>query len=230
MTLDGKIATPGGVSQWITGERARRVGMRLRLASDAVLVGINTVQSDDPSLTLRGPNTKGRLGSTNPLRRIVLDAMARTPLTARVVADEQPYLTTIVVSTDAPKTRVNALSERARVMVAPPAESAVRTRPPAIHLGWLLGRLGAEGVTGLLVEGGGEVNASFLRAGHAHRVAFFYAPMILGGRLARKAVGGTGASQLEEVLRLEDPEWQQCGADLLLTARIGHHHPGRTGP
>jgi diaminohydroxyphosphoribosylaminopyrimidine deaminase/5-amino-6-(5-phosphoribosylamino)uracil reductase len=80
--------------------------------------------------------------------------------------------------------------------------------------------LGAENVTSLLIEGGGEVNASFLLGGLAQRVAFFYAPKILGGCDSRKAVAGEGARSLAEVVQLRDVEWQRLGPDWLLTARV----------
>ena len=89
-----------------------------------------------------------------------------------------------------------------------------------IDLRWLLKKLGDENVTSLLVEGGGEVNASFLLGGFAQRVAFFYAPKILGGRDSRKAVAGDGVKQLSEVIRLRDVEWRKLGPDLLMTARL----------
>jgi diaminohydroxyphosphoribosylaminopyrimidine deaminase/5-amino-6-(5-phosphoribosylamino)uracil reductase len=87
-------------------------------------------------------------------------------------------------------------------------------------LRWLLGKLGAGNVTSLLVEGGGEVNASFLLKGLAHRVAFFYAPKVLGGRDAVKAVGGMGAKSLAEALTLRGVEHRRLGQDLLLTALV----------
>ena len=89
-----------------------------------------------------------------------------------------------------------------------------------IDPGWLLERLGAENVTSLLVEGGGEVNASFLLGGLAHRIAFLYAPKILDGRDGRKAVAGEGVKRLEDIIRLRDLEWRRFGPDLLLTARV----------
>ncbi len=210
MTLDGKIATAAGESKWITGEAARACGMNARRGADAILVGINTVLADDPSLTVRGPWPAGP--GPGP-RRIVLDARARTPLRARVVRDEQASLTTIVVSRLAPRKRVTALAKRVKVLVAPGAHGR-------IHLPWLLRRLGAENVTSLLVEGGGEVNASFLHGGLAQRILFFYAPKILGGRDSRRAVAGGGARGLSEVLNLSRLEWRWLGPDLLLTARV----------
>jgi len=212
MTLDGKIATASGESKWITGERARAYGMKLRQGHDAILVGINTVLADDPSLTFR---PSGRAKATHRLRRIVLDSQARTPLTAKLVTDEDAYLTTIVVSKDAPKKRVAALAAQANVLVAPAGKKS------SLNLSWLLEGLGAVGITSLLVEGGGEVNASFLLGGLAQRVAFFYAPKILGGRDSRKGVAGDGVKSLSEVVPLTDLHWQKLGADLLLTARVG---------
>jgi diaminohydroxyphosphoribosylaminopyrimidine deaminase/5-amino-6-(5-phosphoribosylamino)uracil reductase len=100
------------------------------------------------------------------------------------------------------------------------AKSAIGNQQPAINLRWLLKKLGAQNVTSLLVEGGGEVNASFLLGGLAQRVAFFYAPKILGGREARKAVAGAGAARLADAIRLRDIEWKRLGPDLLLTARV----------
>jgi diaminohydroxyphosphoribosylaminopyrimidine deaminase / 5-amino-6-(5-phosphoribosylamino)uracil reductase len=211
MTLDGKIATASGESKWITGDKARAEGMRLRAGADAILVGVNTVLVDDPSLTVRqGPRSKVQGPG---LRRIILDSHARTPLTAKVVSDAFAGLTTIVVGKGAPAQRVAALAKRVNVWIAP-------LRGGRIDLRWVLKKLGGENVTSLLVEGGGEVNASFLLGGYAQRAAFFYAPKILGGRDSRKAVAGEGARSLSEVLNLSDVEWHRVGEDLMMTARV----------
>ena len=221
MTLDGKIATAAGESKWITGEKARAYGMKLRRGSDAVLVGINTILADDPSLTARGSQSpKSKAQSMKPVRRIILDSRARTPLTAKVVGDEFSALTTIVVAHDAPEKRVTALAKKVRVMAAPVLKSKMRSGKPKINLRWLLKKLGTENVTSLLVEGGGEVNAAFLLGGRAQRAAFFYAPKILGGRDARKGVAGDGAKSLDEIIPLREIEWRRLGEDLLLTARV----------
>jgi diaminohydroxyphosphoribosylaminopyrimidine deaminase/5-amino-6-(5-phosphoribosylamino)uracil reductase len=213
MTLDGKIATASGESKWITGAKSRAHGMKLRLGSDAILVGINTILADDPSLTARVVQSSKFKVQSHRLRRIVLDSKARTPLSAKVVGDEFACLTTIVVSKFAPKKLVAALAKRVNVLVAPVSKSAIDVR-------WLLKKLGGENVTSLLVEGGGEVNASFLLGGFAQRVAFFYAPKILGGRDARKSVAGEGVKSLEDMVRLREVEWRKLGEDLLLTARV----------
>jgi len=240
MTLDGKIATAGGESKWITGEQTRAYAMKLRQGADAVLVGVNTVLADNPSLTFRpiqspartNRGQKFKVQCPKQLRRIILDSMARTPLTAKVVSDEFAARTTIVVSHRAPRTRVAALAERAHVLVAPAAKpsaldpsvrrSGAKTARPSsrIDLRWLLKRLGSDDVISLLVEGGGEVNASFLLAGLAHRITFGYAPKILGGRDSLRAVAGEGVKRLADALRLRDIAWKRLGPDLLLTARI----------
>jgi diaminohydroxyphosphoribosylaminopyrimidine deaminase / 5-amino-6-(5-phosphoribosylamino)uracil reductase len=227
MTLDGKIATANGESKWITGEKARAHGMRLRQGNDAVLVGINTILADDPSLTVRlSANSKANIQHATfniehpRLRRIVLDSMARTPLNAKVVSDKFAGLTTVVVSNRAPKNRMAALAKRVNVLTAPLVKnSSPVTRHSSLDLKWLLRKLGVENVTSLLVEGGGEVNTSFLLGGLAQRVAFFYAPKILGGRDSLKAVAGEGAKSLAEALQLQDVEWKRLGPDLLLTAK-----------
>jgi diaminohydroxyphosphoribosylaminopyrimidine deaminase/5-amino-6-(5-phosphoribosylamino)uracil reductase len=224
MTLDGKIATASGESRWVTGEKARAYGMKLRQSADAILVGINTVLADNPSLTVRNPKDDGRrpkaaahgtkpAGLSHQLRRVVLDARGRTPLEAKVACDECAALTTIVVSRLAPKRRVAALAKRVRVLVAPSSDGN-------INLHWLLKKLGAEHITNLLVEGGGEVNASFLLQGMAQRVTFLYAPKILGGRDSRRAVAGEGAKTLAESLSLTDLGWRRLGPDWLLSARL----------
>jgi diaminohydroxyphosphoribosylaminopyrimidine deaminase/5-amino-6-(5-phosphoribosylamino)uracil reductase len=118
------------------------------------------------------------------------------------------------VSQRAPKNRITTLTKRVNVLVAPGAKQ------PSLDLPWLLKRLGAENVTSLLVEGGGEVNASFLLGGLAQRVAFFYAPKILGGRDAIKGVAGAGAKSLGEVVQLHEIEWRATGEDLMLTALV----------
>jgi len=117
------------------------------------------------------------------------------------------------VSRNAPKNRIAALAKRVNVWIAP-------ERNGKIDLRWLLQKLGKENATSLLVEGGGETNASFLSAGLTQRVAFFYAPKILGGRDSRKAVAGDGATSLRDLIELQDIEWRKIGPDLFMTARV----------
>jgi diaminohydroxyphosphoribosylaminopyrimidine deaminase / 5-amino-6-(5-phosphoribosylamino)uracil reductase len=212
VSLDGKIATNSGESKWITGEKARAFGMRLRLGADAILCGINTVLRDDPSLTIRGHAPGHKV-----FRRIILDRAARTPLTAKVVTDEQATNTTIVVSSGADEKCVRELQKRVRVIVAP-----VGRDRRAFKLAPLLETLAAENVTSILVEGGGDTHATFLSQKLANRICFFYAPLIISGRNAPKALAGEHTVNEGKGYRLKSPEWQPLGPDLLLTALVDY--------
>ncbi|HJN89532.1 MAG TPA: bifunctional diaminohydroxyphosphoribosylaminopyrimidine deaminase/5-amino-6-(5-phosphoribosylamino)uracil reductase RibD [Verrucomicrobiota bacterium] len=212
MTLDGKIATAGGESKWITGQAARREGKKLRHEADVILVGVNTILADDPALTLRDVRRPKSDWQGPALRRVILDPRARTPLGSQVLGGELGEQTTIVVSRDAPAKRLARLKERCRVITCPFAGRGFSLKS-------LLRKLGQQKCTHLLVEGGGETNAAFMEAGLAKRVVFFYAPKILGGRDARTAIAGKGLP-LAKGLRLEKICWRNLGPDLMLTARV----------
>lgn len=204
MSIDGKIATRTGESKWITGSVARACGLKLRAGVDAILVGVNTIVADDPGLTVRQPGFANKRW-----QRIVLDPHGRIPLRSKVLTDEFSELTTVVVAGRVSR----ALRQAARVLVAP-------WRKDGLDLPWLLRELGRNEVTSLLVEGGGETNAGFLMRGLAQRVAFFYAPLIIGGRGAPKAVAGPGIAEVADGITLDEPEFRRLGSDLLLTGRI----------
>ncbi len=211
MTLDGKIATATGESKWITGPESRAYAMRLRRDNDAILVGINTVLADNPSLTVRSDDVEA---SVEPRRRIILDTRAQTPTEARIVSDGLAEWTTIITGPE-------VSPEKARALIATGAQvwqAPLQDGHP--DLDWALKQLYAIGVFKLLVEGGGQVNASFLSHCLADRIAFFYAPKILGGPDAKRAVGGAGAHDWNEISNLTAVSWQELGPDLLLTAKL----------
>jgi diaminohydroxyphosphoribosylaminopyrimidine deaminase/5-amino-6-(5-phosphoribosylamino)uracil reductase len=208
MSLDGRIATAAGESKWLTAQKARALGMKLRAGADGILVGVRTILADDPSLTVRLPGFDEKR-----LRRIILDPRARTPVGARVACDEFAASTIVVVTDSAPARRVAALSRKVRVLRAP-------TRGKGLDLRWLLKKLGGEEITSLLVEGGGETNAAFLEAGLAGRVVLFYAPLVLGGKGAPTAVAGEGATKLSGAVALERARWRRVGDDLVLMAYV----------
>lgn len=157
-SLDGRIATASGESQWITGEEARLEGHRLRAAHDAILVGVETVLKDDPELTARLP---GRTVD-QPLR-VVLDSRLRTPPTARLAGEN-----TLILTAAEPRAVGRARVRRIAMEEGRLAISAV------------LATLSDAGVASLLIEGGGQVAASFLRADAVDRLEWFRAPILLG--------------------------------------------------
>jgi diaminohydroxyphosphoribosylaminopyrimidine deaminase/5-amino-6-(5-phosphoribosylamino)uracil reductase len=204
MSLDGKIATRNGESKWITGDKARAYGMTLRAGADAIMVGVNTIIQDDPGLTLRKRGFENKA-----LRRFILDPTARIPLNSKVIHEG----TTVVVTESAVAGRLAPLRDKVHVLKAPELKGRIDLR-------WLLRKMGQDEITSILVEGGGETNALFFEQEMANRVAFFYAPIVVGGDRAPKGVGGEGVVQLKDKIVLQDIEWRQLGPDLLLTARV----------
>ena len=169
-TLDGRIATSAGESQWITGPEARRLGHALRARHDAVLVGVGTVQADDPALTCRIPGYR-----KNPDLRVVLDSHLRTPLTANVVAKASEHSTWIVHRHGADPARQAALTAAGVRLI--PVAGTVR----GVDLANALAALGSAGLTRVLVEGGAQIAGALFRAGVVDQVAWFHAPSVIGG-------------------------------------------------
>ena len=203
MTLDGKIATAGGQSQWITGETARRQVHKLRNQYDAVLVGIGTVLADDPQLTVR--HVSGR----NPIR-VVVDSQARTPLQAHLVADKAAH-TIIAVGQDVPNDRLTDFVAAGIEIIQIPAHS------DGLDLRYLFRYLARRGLSSILVEGGATLNASILQENLADSVIWFIAPKLVGGTSAPGPIGGMGVATLEQAAELEDITAELVGKDVMLT-------------
>jgi diaminohydroxyphosphoribosylaminopyrimidine deaminase/5-amino-6-(5-phosphoribosylamino)uracil reductase len=207
ITIDGKIATVSGESQWITGEPSRTQVHHLRNTHDAVLVGIETVLADDPKLTARID------GARDPVR-IVLDSRLRTPRTAKLLPRKSGPRTIIATTESAAAAAEAALVREGAEVWRFPAE---RGRVP---LQSLASRLADEGILSVLVEGGGEVHAALLEARLATDVQLFLAPLIVGGP-APSWVGGAGVAKLSSAWRLQfvgSPV--RVGDDLLIRAAV----------
>ena len=200
-TLDGKIATQHGESKWITGEDSRRVAHRLRDQADCLLVGIGTILKDDPMLTTR--IRKGR----DPYR-VILDSRLRIPEKANVI-DQNPEKTILATTELAPKEKMESLEKRGvRVLILDSVQGRVNLKS-------LLSRLGEMGMMSILVEGGSEVNGSFLNEGLIDKIFLFLSPRFLGGQ-ALGIFGGRGAEKLEEALILNPLKIQRVREDILL--------------
>jgi len=206
-TLDGKIATASGESKWITGEKAREEGRRLRAINDAVLVGINTVLKDNPSLTTRIP------GGRDPIR-VIVDSRLRTPLTAKVITQKSSVATCIATLDTMPKKKlVKLLDAGAEILPA-------RGRKGQVDLKYLMKMLGSFGVTSVLIEGGAEVNASALQAGIVDKVVMFIAPMIMTGTDALCCIGGRSPATLNRAVRLRAVITRRVGQDLMVEGYV----------
>ena len=202
-TLDGRIATHTGESQWITGPEARRAAHALRGQHDAVLAGIGTVLADDPELTCRIPGYR-----KNPDLRIVVDSRLRTPPTARVVATAMAVPTWLLHRADADAGRARALQDAgARLIEVPGAEQGV-------DLAAGLQALGAAGLTRVLVEGGAQIAGGLLRAGLVDRIAWFHAPGVMGGD-GWPAAQAFGTMALDGMPRFRRVDVRPVGDDML---------------
>jgi diaminohydroxyphosphoribosylaminopyrimidine deaminase/5-amino-6-(5-phosphoribosylamino)uracil reductase len=208
MTMDGKIATRTKASRWISGERSREFGHRLRNKSDAIMVGIGTLLADNPSLTTRLPE-----GGKDALR-IVVDSRGKTPLDAKVVT-ENPETTIIFATDTAAAENVAALREKGVDVIQLPADGEGR-----VPLDLVMDELARRQVTSVLVEGGSMLNYSLLAKGLVQKVYFFVAPLIFGGDQAPSPVGGTGVATVEEAWRVRDIEINHYDTDLLVTGYI----------
>ena len=194
MSLDGKIATATGESQWITSEASRQRGHEIRDEVDAILVGRGTVERDNPALTTR---LQGNRQGQDAIR-IVMDSYARIPTDARIFNAESSAGVIVAVTPEAPSENVAALEKSgAEVITVPEADGSVCFKN-------LMKILGEREITSILVEGGGEINASAIAAGIVDKVMCFVAPIIIGGRNAPGPIGGDGVSSLADVPRLQE--------------------------
>ena len=202
-TLDGRIASRTGDSKWISGEEERRISHALRATSDAVLVGIGTVLSDDPQLTVR------MVPGASPLR-VILDSTLRVPGHARILDDDAG---TMVISTShAPAGSRLGLRDRGV------AVHAVSAHPAGVDAGAALRLLRGLGVRSVLVEGGARVLTSFLKARLADRVIVGIAPTILGA--GTDAVGDLNIASVTDGLRITNSSVYRAGEDLLLAGDL----------
>jgi diaminohydroxyphosphoribosylaminopyrimidine deaminase / 5-amino-6-(5-phosphoribosylamino)uracil reductase len=208
MTLDGKITDCHGASQWITGDAARQEAHRLRSEMDCILVGVGTILADDPALTVR----RERPWPREPYR-VVLDSTARTPPEARVICAGTPGRTLLLVGDGAPRERTERLEKAGAVVVR------VGSREGRVDLEGVLAGLHRREIRALLVEGGAETHGAFLEAGLVDRVVVFLAPILVGGRQALSAMGGSGLP-LTNALRLTDLSVRRIGSDLLVEADV----------
>lgn len=205
-TLDGKIATKSGESQWITGEAARARAHLLRACHDAVAVGVGTALADDPELTCRLPG----LEPASPVR-VVIDGRLRLSLTSRLVATAKAVPTWFITRSDAPAARLDMLLEAGVEVI--PVEPGEGDRPD-LRRG--LEQLGKRGITRLLVEGGSEIGAALLREGLVDRVAWFRGPRVFGGD-GIPAAAGFGIERILDSPAFVRTSISECGADTLET-------------
>jgi diaminohydroxyphosphoribosylaminopyrimidine deaminase / 5-amino-6-(5-phosphoribosylamino)uracil reductase len=203
VSLDGKTATVTGESKWITGEAARADVHKFRHQHDGILVGVNTVLKDNPSLTTRMAS-----GGKNPIR-IILDTYLRTPLDAKVVTDREAP-TWIFTGADVDKQQMGRFIEK--------GIEVIQMETNRISIKDLLTILGERGITSLFVEGGAEIHGSFLKEGSFQQVIMYIAPKLIGGKLAPTSFTGQGIEKIAEAISLDIKQVEMVGGDIRIIA------------
>jgi len=208
-TLDGRIAARTGDAKWITGERSRGYVHHLRHATDAIMVGIGTVKADDPSLTTRLKNVRTK----DPLR-IILDTKLSIDTNAKVL-QLKSEASAIIVAGDSVSAKKKWRIEQQGAQVI-----SVGLKDGRIDLNALMNRLGAMGVTSLLIEGGSRVSASAMAASIVDKIIFFFAPKISGGDDGIPICKGPGPDLISDCIRVDDITTRQFGNDVMIEGYI----------
>lgn len=216
-SLDGKIATRTGDSKWITSPPARKFAHQLRASADAVLVGKNTVLRDNPKLTVRLGDSPQK-GGLSPRRlrqpwKVVLDANAEISKNANIFRGDST--TVLICALNKFKFAAKKFASK-RVAILP----AALGRNDKLDLRPALEKLGKLGVTSILVEGGGEVAASFLEKKLADEIHFVIAPKIVGGRSAKTSIEGEGVAKVHSAVQLRNRQVRQLGDDVIISGEL----------
>ncbi len=204
-SLDGRIATANGKSRWMSSPESLKLAHRWRSIHDSIMVGIGTVLSDNPSLTVRMVSGK------NPLR-LVVDSQLRIPLESEVISDSHASKTIVVTTDRADPQRIEKIEKMgARVLV-------VQTNALGqVDLEVALRKLASQGITSVLVEGGAGLATAFLKARLVDKLLLVVGPKIIGQGI--EAVGDLGIKELNQAVRFSIERIQRVGEDLVIAAR-----------
>ena len=218
VSLDGRIATRTGASRWITCPESRARVQQLRAYHDAVLIGINTVISDDPRLTVR--DVPGR----SPVR-VVIDSKLRMPTNSQLVQTAAETPTCVITTGDASRAVGEALQDAGVAVIRVAATAEGRCDMLSV-----LKELAAREVVSVLCEGGAELAGNLLATGLPDEMHVFVAPLLLGPRGRPGAVDWAGPENPSDAPRIESPRWELCGTDAYVSGPLAYPKKGRTSP
>ncbi len=208
-TLDGRIAARGGDAKWVTGDKARQFVHRLRHEVDGILIGINTVRKDDPSLTTRLPDNDGK----DPVR-IILDTHLTISPQAKVFRQTSDAETIVVAGKDLEPDKIATLEKVGGRVLSTDLKDGL------IDMNGLMDKLGANGLTSILIEGGSRVLSSAFNSGIVDKIYFFYAPKILGGDDGIPICSGPGPDLISESIQVKAINVRRFGDDVMIEGYI----------
>jgi diaminohydroxyphosphoribosylaminopyrimidine deaminase/5-amino-6-(5-phosphoribosylamino)uracil reductase len=211
VSLDGKIATRSGDSEWISGSESRKYVHYLRYTTDAIMTGANTVIADNPRLTCRYGGVGGEV-KKHPLR-VIVDGRGRTPPESQIFTESGNVLVAIGSSVEASKKAALAATG-AELLELPETDGT-------LDLELLLKILGERNITSVLVEGGGVLLGSLFDRKLIDKVVAFIAPIIIGGEKAKTAVAGLGIDKMADAIKLESLSTDNFGDDLMVSGYPG---------
>ena len=217
MSLDGKIATATGESQWISCADSREDVHRLRSEFTAVMTGIGTVLADDPLLTAR----TGDAETAQPIR-VIADSRLRIPLDSKIAKSAREFRTIVAVCAETlAQDHSEEIASKAADLKATGIEILpIREQSGHLDLADLAVQLGNLEIDSVLLEAGGTLAEGALKAGIVDRVRFYVAPMIIGGERAKSAIAGAGVATLPEAWRIRDLTVERSGVDLVVEGDI----------
>lgn len=218
-SLDGRVATREGDSQWITGSQSRQRGHELRQAVDAIIVGADTVIADNPALTTRLPPS---VCATENIRHpcpVIMDSTGRVPFTSNLLSADTLHSRTLIASTGKMSAahRQQLESKGFEVLTIEANTAGVGVDPSV-----LLDTLGSRGIQSVLIEGGSSVQGSFRDAGLIDEVWAFVAPMLIGGAHAPASYAAAGSRTLNDATRLHDIRLETLGEDVLVRGLVSN--------
>lgn len=207
-TVDGKIATVTGESKWITSESTRAFSRRRRDEFDAIMVGANTVISDDPGLNPHHQNKR--------LRKVVLDSVLKISPEAKLFKDIDPADVILATTKKASASKIKYFSKHGvTVLVAPLLDPSGR-----VPWQWLMRELGKMEITSVLIEGGGRLIGSALKEGIVDKMSVYIAPKIMGGQNAVSGISGLNIRSIRDLIELDDATLKPLKEDFLLEGYV----------
>jgi diaminohydroxyphosphoribosylaminopyrimidine deaminase/5-amino-6-(5-phosphoribosylamino)uracil reductase len=208
-TLDGKIAASTGNSQWITSEAARSYARKVRDEFDAILVGINTVLKDDPSL--------GWTNRDKRMKKIILDSSLRISVKAKLFKQISANDCIVATTQKASRSKRIALERKGVNYIICPEKDG------RVDIKWLFRELGRRGIISVLIEGGAKVIGSALKAGLVDKMHIYIAPKILGDKEAKSSISGMRITRMSKAIELKDMTVEKIGKDLLVKGYVLRH-------